>query len=348
MPVKNYYKNPANERSTPLKLNTINKNKLIKFLSFITLFEMLRFALCVIGIYACFLTWGVVQERVSTTPYGDAQHPKKFKFFIFLNLIQSMIAALVAFIYLKASKRHLNLKETPKSLYLKYIQVAIFNVSGSPFGYAALKHIDYPTMILGKSCKLVPVLIMNVLVYRRRFALHKYICVALVTLGVSLFMLYQPSKKASSGPSNSSLWGLFLLTMNLCIDGLTNATQDQIFAKFHHLVSGQHMMFYMNALGSILSAGYLILNPYNHELQQALSFCQEHPAVIRDILLFGFCGAVGQCFIFYTLQHFGSLRLVTVTVTRKLFTMLLSVFWFNHTLNLGQWSGVALVFIGKA
>ncbi|GAA5815477.1 hypothetical protein MFLAVUS_008989 [Mucor flavus] len=304
---------------------------------------MLRFALCVIGIYTCFLTWGVVQERVSTTPYGDEDTPKKFRFFIVLNLIQSVIAAMVAFIYLKACGRSLNLQQTPKALYLKYAQVALFNCIGSPFGYAALKHIDYPTMILGKSCKLVPVLLMNVVVYRRKFPMHKYICVMLVTAGVSFFMLCQPATKKSAA-ANSSLWGLFLLCTNLCIDGLTNATQDQIFSKFNELVSGQHMMFYMNAMGSVLSACYLLLHPYNDELQQALTFFQDHPAVIRDVVLFGFCGAVGQCFIFYTLQHYGSLRLVTVTVTRKLFTMLLSVFWFNHTLNSGQWSGVALVF----
>jgi UDP-galactose transporter B1 len=307
---------------------------------------MLRFTLCVIGIYTCFLTWGVVQERVSTTPYGDTETPKKFKFFIVLNLVQSLIAAMVALIYLKACGRSLNLYTTPRSLYLKYAQVAILSCIGSPFGYAALKHIDYPTMILGKSCKLVPVLIMNILVYRRKFPLHKYICVVLVTMGVSMFMLYQPSKKSST-MATSSLWGLFLLSMNLCIDGLTNATQDQIFNKFHRLASGQHMMFFMNAMGSVLSAAYLLLHPYNDELQQALAFFKDHPAVIRDVLLFGFCGAVGQCFIFYTLQHYGSLRLVTVTVTRKLFTMLLSVFWFNHTLNMGQWSGVGLVFSGK-
>lgn len=308
---------------------------------------MFRFALCVIGIYACFLTWGVVQERVSTTPYGDQLAPQKFKFFIVLNLVQSLIAALVALLYVKATGRQINLKSTPRGLYLKYGQVALFNCIGSPFGYASLKHIDYPTMILGKSCKLVPVLFMNVLVYRRRFPLYKYLCVGLVTAGVSLFMLYHPTdptKKSSS--STNSLWGLFLLGTNLAIDGMTNATQDQIFHTYP-MVSGQHMMFYMNAMGSLLSASFLLLHPYNDELQQALLFCATHPAVIRDILLFGLCGALGQCFIFYTLQHYGSLRLVTVTVTRKLFTMLLSVFWFDHVLTFGQWGGVALVFSGK-
>lgn len=305
---------------------------------------MLKFTFCVIGIYTCFLTWGVVQERVSTTAYGDGAKPAKFRFFIVLNLIQSFIAAVVAFIYIKGSGRHLNLTSSPRALYAKYAQVALLNCTGSPFGYAALKHIDYPTMILGKSCKLVPVMLMNVVVYRRHFPLYKYVCVALVTTGVSMFMLYQ-TVEHTKGAAANSLWGLFLLATNLAIDGLTNATQDQIFHAYGRHVSGQHMMFFMNAIGAVFMTAYLLVG--SDELGQAYAFFNLYPAVIRDVLLFGLCGAIGQCFIFYTLQEYGSLRLVTVTVTRKLFTMLLSVFWFNHALSFGQWSGVAMVFSGK-
>jgi len=35
-----------------------------------------------------------------------------------------------------------------------------------------------------------------------------------------------------------------------------------------------------------------------------------------------------------------------VTVTRKLFTMLLSVFVFHHVLTTGQWLGIGVVFAG--
>lgn len=48
----------------------------------------------------------------------------------------------------------------------------------------------------------------------------------------------------------------------------------------------------------------------------------------------------------FRLQHFGSLTLVTITLTRKLFTMLLSVFVYNHSLASGQWLGAATVFAG--
>ena len=48
----------------------------------------------------------------------------------------------------------------------------------------------------------------------------------------------------------------------------------------------------------------------------------------------------------YTVANFGSVTLVTVTVTRKMLTMILSVVYYGHSLNHKQWMGVALVFGG--
>lgn len=47
-----------------------------------------------------------------------------------------------------------------------------------------------------------------------------------------------------------------------------------------------------------------------------------------------------------TLAKFDSLLLVTITVTRKMLTMILSVVWFGHSLSYMQWLGVGLVFGG--
>jgi UDP-galactose transporter B1 len=48
----------------------------------------------------------------------------------------------------------------------------------------------------------------------------------------------------------------------------------------------------------------------------------------------------------YTLSRFSSLMLVTVTVTRKMLTMIISVLWFGHKLSPMQWLGVGFVFGG--
>jgi solute carrier family 35 (UDP-galactose transporter), member B1 len=109
------------------------------------------------------------------------------------------------------------------------------------------------------------------------------------------------------------------------------------------------------------------------EFAAALGFMKRHPGVWYDVLGFAICGAVGQVFIcrsslspsypltpslsttrykltnvfvVYTLSTFSSLLLVTITVTRKMLTMILSVIWFGHTLGSKQWMGVGLVFGG--
>jgi UDP-galactose transporter B1 len=298
---------------------------------------MLDLIITVGGIYGCFLTWGIFQEQVTSTAYGV--HQEKFKHFIFLNLVQSLITCLVAYIYVKVIRQKVKFNDF--KLLGKITQAAVTHALASPFGYASLNHIDYPTLILGKSCKLVPVMLMNIVLYQRRFPLHKYITVALVTVGVTLFMLAKPSK--SGHQTENSIWGLGLLLTNLLLDGVTNSTQDQIFREFK--LSGPQMMFYMNFFGSLLMIPY-ITNPWNPELFRGIHFCQTNPEAIKDILLFSLAGAMGQCFIFHLLSSHGSLVLVTVTVTRKMFSIIISNIVYQHAINYKQWLSVALVFCG--
>lgn len=251
--------------------------------------------------------------------------------------------------------------------------VSISSSLASPFGYASLAHIDYLTFILAKSCKLLPVMFLHLTIFRKKYPLYKYCVVLLVTLGVATFTLHHPgtSKKvaASAGKqqSGSSLWGIFLLSVNLLLDGLTNTTQDHIFSspKLYTRFTGPQMMVAQNVLSTVLTAAYLLVMPHlsqsgvlhnllpipippstETELYSAISFLTRHPEALKHVLGFAACGAVGQLFIFYTLSRFSSLLLVTVTVTRKMLTMLLSVFWFGHSLSAGQWLGIGLVFGG--
>ncbi|KAI9225172.1 UAA transporter [Blastocladiella britannica] len=320
-----------------------------------------EYAVCVAGIYACFLSWGVLQERVSATPYLDHSpdgnaDPEHFRSFIVLNLTQAVLAAVVGAVYLFGIKRASSLGPREPKVLAYYGAVALLNSLASPFGYAALKFIDYPTMILGKSCKLLPVMAMAVLVHRARFPRHQVAAVALVTAGVSAFMLLHDQEASGSGSKKSkgaaanSLWGLFLLGINLTIDGLTNSTQDAMVRSFG--VSGQQMMVMMNAASALLMATYLAvpaaLGWPGAELPAAAAFIHRHPRVLYDILAFAAAGAVGQVFIFHTLARFGSLSLVTITVTRKMFSIILSVVMFGHHLTLGQWAAVLVVFSGIA
>ncbi|OJA14755.1 hypothetical protein AZE42_03185 [Rhizopogon vesiculosus] len=249
---------------------------------------------------------------------------------------------------------------TPKALLLRYLQVSTFITLAAPFGFAALSYITYPTMVLGKSCKLVPVMLMNFVMYRRRFAPHKYIVVAMVTAGISVFMGFgneKPSKASSNGDQGSygQLIGIFYLLINLILDGAVNSTQDEVFVRYK--VSGQQMMLWINlfctllstALGTLPLPHIPVLHPSSgaqSEFASAIMFIRTHPSVVVPLVQFSLTGALGQLFIFETLQHYGSLTLVMITLTRKMFTMVLSVVVYDHKLTLGQWAGAGIVFAG--
>jgi solute carrier family 35 (UDP-galactose transporter), member B1 len=291
-----------------------------------------------------------------------------------LNTIQSSFAAITGFLYLYFSaprgQKIPSVFPTRKILF-PLVLVSISSSLASPFGYASLAHIDYLTFILAKSCKLLPVMFLHLAIFRKRYPLYKYGVVLLVTLGVATFTVHHPGtskKMATDTNSGRSIYGLFLLFINLLLDGLTNTTQDHVFTtpELYTRYTGPQMMVAQNVLSTILQLAYLLATPYltatnspllnllpfptppstGTELSSSIAFLSRHPQALKDVLAFAACGAVGQVFIFYTLSKFSSLLLVTVTVTRKMLTMLLSVIWFGHSLSHGQWLGVGLVFGG--
>ncbi|WFD04716.1 UDP-galactose transporter [Malassezia vespertilionis] len=266
----------------------------------------------------------------------------------------------------------------------RYLLVSAMQSIGSWLSILTLRYLSFPAITLAKSSKLVPVLMMNVLLYRRKFAMYKYVVVFLVTLGVYLFMALGKKHKTHAPKSNST-FGVVLLAIHLMLDGTTNSTQDDVFATYGtEYVSGTQMMLVMNAISAsymflilLLPEGILaflvahtrhvlagMLKPHwianvlvggvqtvpriswTPQLVDGVQFLCRHHDAARDALLYGLAGAAGQLAIFETLARFGSLTLVSITVTRKLFTMLLSILVYKHQLRSVQWLGVAVVFTG--
>ncbi|XP_028610872.1 solute carrier family 35 member B1 isoform X2 [Grammomys surdaster] len=204
---------------------------------------------------------------------------------------------------------------------------------------SALQFVNYPTQVLGKSCKPIPVMLLGVTLLKKKYPLAKYLCVLLIVAGVALFM-YKP-KKVVGIEEHTVGFGELLLLLSLTLDGLTGVSQDHM--RAHYQTGSNHMMLNINLWSTVLlGAGIL----FTGELWEFLSFAERYPTITYNILLFGLTSALGQSFIFMTVVYFGPLTCSIITTTRKFFTILASVILFANPISSMQWVGTVLVFMG--
>lgn len=198
---------------------------------------LVQLVTAVAGIYASFLTWAFLQEKLTTKAYGSADAPEVWHFPVFLNTIQSLFAAAVGFVYLLAS--------TPKGAAVPPIfpsrrilgplaLVAVTNSLASPFGYASLAHIDYITFLLAKSCKLLPVMFLHITIFRKRYPIYKYLVVAAVTLGVAVFTLHsgRKHKKSTRSEEANVSWACCCWVSTSSLTALPTAPRITSFRRF--------------------------------------------------------------------------------------------------------------------
>lgn len=308
--------------------------------------QELQLVICALGIYACYLRYGLLQERIYKAEHGPLN--EKYQYSLFLVFVQTLTNALVALLVMQTS-----FFSTPKSTYdpkskpskwpmpfgvpiIDYGIVSLAYLSAMVFSFTALNHMSYPMQALGKSCKMVPVMLMGIIIRRKRYAARDFMCVGLITIGV---MLFSYNSKKSSSTSTSSWFGITLLVLSLLMDGVTGPLQERLVSKFQP--STHQLMFWQNFTAALWLLLALVITG---EGGQAVAFVSKYPETLQDVFAFSFVSALGQNFIFYTVRNFNALVVTTITTTRKMFTILLSIFIYKHSVKPRQWVGLGLVF----
>lgn len=226
--------------------------------------------------------------------------------------------------------------KTPK---LYYVSSALTYLLAMITSNMALRWVPYPTQVVGKSAKPIPVLILGVLIGNKRYDLKKYVCIIMIVIGVALFM-YKDGKVSSVKEETVGL-GELLLFLSLSMDGLTGAIQDRMRAA--SAPSGKQMMLGMNGWSAIMVAAALFATG---EFMEFVKFASKYPYLWINLGMLALTGALGQLFIFLMVAGFGPLSCSVVTTTRKFFTVLFSVILFGNVLAVRQWYGAVLVFSG--
>lgn len=104
-----------------------------------------------------YLSWGILQEKIMTQEYvGLENKMAKFTDSQFLVFVNRFLALIVAIIYLISTN---NFKH-PAPLF-KFSYASFSNIMSAYCQYEALKYVNFPTQVLAKSSKIIPVMLMG-------------------------------------------------------------------------------------------------------------------------------------------------------------------------------------------
>ncbi|KAH8859939.1 Solute carrier family 35 member B1 [Schistosoma japonicum] len=282
------------------------------------------------GVFLSYLVYGIYQEKITKTKYGPGK--ELFDFYFSLLFFQCV----VNFIFSRIALRFCS-EPSVSSMEYKFSICGFSYIVAMYTSNTSLKYVTYPTQVIGKSIKPIPVMLLSVLLARRRYPLQKYIFVMMISFGVALFMF-----SGHSLASFSSQFGIgeCLLVCSLLLDGITGGVQEDL--KKHN-VGPYTLMMHMNLWSIIYLVPGIIISG---EALPFVEFIKRHLHILSDMSIFGLTSAIGQMFLFGLITNFSPLTCSIVTTTRKFFTVLFSVALFGNSMTTFQWVGTALIFSG--
>lgn len=265
---------------------------------------------------------------------GSVGHFKDSQFLVFVNRILAFILALI-YINVVRQPRH------TAPLY-KYSFCSFSNIMSSWCQYEALKYVSFPTQVLAKASKIIPVMIMGKIVSARKYEYYEYFTALLISMGMTFFLLGSTEDKHDSSTS-TSLSGVIILVGYMAFDAFTSNWQGELFTQ--HKMSSTQMMAGVNMFSCLLTLASILQQGTFHT---SLAFMAAYPAFFWDCLILSICSASGQLFIFFTIATFGPVVFVIIMTIRQGLAILLSCFLYSHPVTAAGFLGISFVFIAIA
>eukprot|EP00033_Pygsuia_biforma_P000624 GCRY01000735.1.p1 GENE.GCRY01000735.1~~GCRY01000735.1.p1 ORF type:complete len:388 (+),score=93.35 GCRY01000735.1:157-1320(+) len=281
----------------------------------------IQFLILVTGVFVNYLFFGYMQELIFRQP--------GFKFGTYLTFFQFALYAFFAF----ADRKVVNEKGRKAPL-SAYVVLTIFLAISHSCSNASLALLNYPTQVLFKSSKVIPVMLMSTVIMRKRYRPAEYLCTLGLVVGLCVFLTADISVAPNFDPT-----GVVLVCIALCADAFIGNLQERTMTKYG--ASQRELALYSDFIGACY---VLCLLPFTPDFGAALVYTLENPRILLYIALFGFLGYSGILFVLSLVKKFGAFYAVTVTSVRKAFTVILSFLLFPKPLRSGHLLGGFLVF----
>mmetsp|Transcript_64980 Transcript_64980/g.209296 ORF Transcript_64980/g.209296 Transcript_64980/m.209296 type:complete len:358 (-) Transcript_64980:86-1159(-) len=280
------------------------------------------------GVIGMLLLYGLWQERIMAYPY-DGEFYAGSTLLVLYNRLFGVAFALVMSMVMG--------EDIVCSAPLwKYVFISITAVAASICQYEALKYVSFTVQMLGKSCKMIPVMLWGIAISGKSYVVVDWVTSTAVTAGVAVFLLTGQIKAEQNAGTSS--YGLLMLLAFVALDGFTSSFQEKLFRD--HRTSKYNQMFYINAVSAVITLITLIVSGFTSE---SLAFCVRHPTIIGDASLLSAAAVAAQWFIYSQVQEYGALVFAATMNVRQVVSILASYVAYKHGISIGQIVGLAVV-----
>jgi adenosine 3'-phospho 5'-phosphosulfate transporter B2 len=282
------------------------------------------------GIIGMLGMYGVIQERIMSEEYDG----EMFRISVFLVLCNRLVA--IAYASLMTTMK--GEEFAPKAPLWKYLAISFSNVAATWCQYEALKWVSFPVQMLGKSFKMMPVMLWGIAISQKKYKAMDWAIAGGVTWGVTQFLL-TGSIKSKHADKGTSIYGLLLMLGFLGCDGFTSTFQEKVFKDCK--TTKYNQMMYVNAGSAVVSGVSLLLSGSG---PAAIAFCANHPLFLKHAMTLSAAAVAGQFFIYSQVKEYGALVLAATMNLRQVISIMVSFVLYGHSITALQIVGLALVF----
>jgi len=295
--------------------------------------EAVQFLFCTGGLIGSYGAWGYLQEKIMTTHYEDSLGNKAMyknsQFLVFVNRILAFFIALMI-ISFKRQPRH-------KAPLYKYSYCSFSNIMSSWCQYEALKFVSFPTQVLAKASKVIPVMIMGKIVSNKKYEYYEYVVAVLISVGMMAFLFGNAGDSHSD--RSTTFAGFIILIGYMSFDSFTSNWQGALSSEYkmtpYQMMAGVNLFSCLLTSVSLLQQGVFL---------SSLEFMSQYSRFLGDCVVLSICSACGQLFIFHTIITFGPVTFTIIMTCRQVFSVIVSCIVFKHSLSAVSIIGVFVVF----
>lgn len=216
-----------------------------------------KFLICCSGIFGFYLVYGYLQELIFTL---DGFKP----FGWFLTLIQFFYYVVFAVCERKFENPSADIlsRKIPLKVYalLSLLTLGTMGLSNSSLGY-----LNYPTQVIFKCCKLIPVLIGSIVIQGKKHGPLDFMAALCMCVGLTLFTLAD-----SQVSPNFNTFGVFMICMALLCDAAIGNVQEKAMREYS--APSNEIVFWSYGIGFLYLFVIMLLSG---SLYQGVVFCSQ-------------------------------------------------------------------------